>query len=130
MYVVSATCPLCDTTVDVVPQTLMLMGIDPDDDLAAGWVAWICDICRDWVGVGVTHRQLDALATMGGHVIDANAARWSPATIEPRPPDGQLCLDDLIELHQVLDEPDWFERLLRPEAAEAPAAGDAPDDGR
>jgi hypothetical protein len=79
----------------------------------AGWAMWACEKCRDWSALAVGRRQFAALQALGGHLDGRGHAAWPPAQAEDRPPDGELSLDDLIDLHRLLEQPDWFEQLLR-----------------
>ncbi|MDZ5623647.1 hypothetical protein [Nocardioides bizhenqiangii] len=114
MNEVSAICPLCDTTAVLPADAMVLIADDfEDDDSLAGWAMWTCDTCGDWSAVAVGRREFVALEVLGGRLDGIGHAAWPPAHLEQRPADRELCLDDLIEFHRLLEQPDWFEQLLR-----------------
>lgn len=122
MNEVSAICPVCETTA-VLPADEMVLVADKfvDDASLAGWAMWACETCSDWSAVAVGRREFAALEALGGHLDGVGHAAWPPAKPEQRPAARPLCVDDLIEFHRLLEQPDWFAELLR----FADAAGDA-----
>lgn len=111
---VSVTCPVCDTTAELPAEAMVLVADEFEGGVSvAGWAMWRCDSCRDWSAVPVGSRQFAALLALGGHLDGRGHASWPPVTVEHPPPEGELSLDDLIDFHRLLKEPDWFAQLLR-----------------
>ena len=111
---VSAICPVCDTTV-VLPATAMVLVAEEFsyDCTLGGWAMWACGTCGDWSAVAVDHNQFAALRALGGCVDGAGHPAWPPTTHGRPAQRAPITLDDLIELHQLLERPDWFDTLLR-----------------
>lgn len=122
MNEVSASCPVCGTTA-VLPADEMVLVADEFEagTSLAGWAMWACESCSDWSAVAVGRREFAALEALGGHLNGVGHAAWPPAKRARRPAARALGLDDLIEFHRLLEQPDWFAELLR----FAEAAGEA-----
>ena len=103
-------CGHCATTVDI-PVGSALLDLDSGDTQAdvAGTVSWICDTCEDVATQPVTWRTLLLLVTVGAHLFDEDDER--PTHPEAPPVGPPLTVDDLLDIHTLLDDPVWFAQL-------------------
>lgn len=119
MNEVSAICPVCETTAVLAADAMVLVADDFEDTSLGGWAMWACETCSDWSAVAVGRREFAALEALGGRLNGVGHDAWPPQTpenpVQPeqRPADHELTLDDLIEFHRLLEQPDWFGQLLR-----------------
>ena len=99
--ILSLTCSRCRVAARVRPAAVLL-------DRSAESVSWICPTCRDLVEMTVGTELLDAAADAGASPITSALDRTHPES----PPVGpHLSLDDLLELHRLLQQDAWFEVL-------------------
>jgi hypothetical protein len=115
MSMVQITCPECSTRA-VVPITAVLLDVSaPEmDDEDGALAVWICQDCRAFVGRPVGWAGFVTLASSGACVLE-EAAELRPHPEAPGP-GPTLAYDDVLDLHLLLDRPDWFielERLTR-----------------
>jgi hypothetical protein len=100
---IKATCPKCDE-VELAPEDLELFVCTY---APASFYLFECPDCRTVVQKPADDRVVQLLISGG-----VSARVWElPAELtEPR--DGPpLTVDDLLDLHLLLEQPDWFDRL-------------------
>lgn len=111
---ISAICPVCDTNAVLSVAAIVLVADEPEEGSSrAGWAMWRCDRCNDWTAAAVGRRQFTALQALGGHLDGADHSAWPPPRVDERPQRKELTFDDLIDFHELLEQPDWFAQLLR-----------------
>lgn len=111
---ISAICPVCEKDATLSVAEIILVADEPEEGSSrAGWAMWRCDRCSDWTAAAVGRRQFAALQALGGRLEGADRSTWPPPTVEARPQREELTFDDLIDFHQLLEQPDWFAQLLR-----------------
>lgn len=106
MTTIRATCPSCGE-----------VGLTPDDidlrvaahDQTDSFYAFDCPACYSNVRKPADERVVQLLLSGG---VERRDVETEPAAPEPRFPWSSLTHDDLLEFHETLAEPDWFERLL------------------
>jgi hypothetical protein len=81
---VTARCPGCRTAATVPPGAL-LVDVDAvtDDAGCAAAVAWVCEGCRDLVGVPAGWAPLQALLSAGAVLLESCAADEPSAADQP-----------------------------------------------
>ena len=99
--IISLTCRGCRVHAGVPPAAVLI-------DRAAQSVSWICLTCRQVVERVLDSDLLDAAANAGASPISSMLDRSHPEA-PPKGPD--LCLDDLLRLHWLLEKEDWFDEL-------------------
>ena len=100
-------CPTCGEPHVLEPAHVILHIAD-----GVGRYVFACELCGTVVSRPVTDRSLQVLIAARVRPIDASA----PATTVQ--PAARLTLDDLLEFHQLLSTPTWFDQLVAQEGAE------------
>ena len=112
MQVIRAMCPTCGA-VDLAPVQVHLDLIRAGHDIVGpdSSYSFVCPVCV----VRVRKRADERIA---GLLVAAGVSRTvgaEPGTHPEQPPGGPpLTLDDLLDLHLLLGERDWFDRRLVP----------------
>ena len=105
MTTVRAQCPSCgDVALQIDELTVRVCA----DGVTAGEYRFRCPGCRDTVTRPASERIVDLLVSAGA---TQETWRW-PAELKERPGGPPLTPDDLLDLHVMLDEDGWFERLV------------------
>ena len=104
MTAVRARCPECgDVTLGIDDVTVRT----GPDELRDGCYRFSCPVCLGTVTRDATARIVDLLLSAG-----APHERFSwPRELDERPGGPPLTADDLIDLHVLLAQDTWFERL-------------------
>lgn len=117
MTTIRATCPDCGE-VDLRPTDIQLTVVRADDLPVApeSRYTFTCPTCTEAVAKPADER-IARLLTTGGvdvSVVHRDAAHRQRAPDHPEQPgDGPaLTLDDLLDFHLLLQEPDWFDQLV------------------
>lgn len=120
---IRTTCPRCGE-VELRPDELELhiVGWDHDDVRDGSTYLFDCPSCADEI-VKPADARIAQLLTTGGvpvvcSALDDGPSDLAPAIADTRPPhpegivDGPpLTPDDLLDLHELLQTDDWFDRL-------------------
>jgi predicted RNA-binding Zn-ribbon protein involved in translation (DUF1610 family) len=113
---IRANCPTCGE-VDLTPEDVTLHLVrDPVGEVDdASTYRFACPDCTELVTKPADGR-IAQLLTSGGVAVEETATGAEP-DLRPehpeRPPSGPaLTLDDLLDLHLLLDQPTWFDRVL------------------
>lgn len=122
MQLLGTTCPACDAQVRVPPDQVRLYLLQVGDvEPLGGLYLFTCPSCEEVVGRLADNRITEVLLLAGVPVAEVTAAGTplGDAGVVPRrshpedPPGGPpLTHDDLLDLHLLLEQPDWF-TLLR-----------------
>jgi predicted RNA-binding Zn-ribbon protein involved in translation (DUF1610 family) len=108
---VRATCPSCGEMDLPASEVVLRRSCDVDGRvLADSSYRFRCPGCADVVEKPADERVVDLLITGGVPIEDVGAVRRG---LHPEMPDDgpAFTLDDLLDLHIALAEPDWFDRL-------------------
>lgn len=115
---IRASCPSCGE-VDLRPSQLTLTIVrDAEGGIASGTsYRFRCPACTHLVAKPADARIADLLRTGGVHAEEAASEPVAPVDNRPphpeSPPGGPaLTCDDLLDLHLLLEQPDWFARLV------------------
>jgi hypothetical protein len=111
MTIVQISCPKCLTST-VVPITAVLLEVSaPETGEEHGALAvWICQDCRELVGLAVDRADLVNLASAGAWLLEGQAVLRPPHPEAPAA--GPMWgYDDVLDLHLLLNRPDWFIEL-------------------
>jgi hypothetical protein len=101
---IRATCPTCGE-VELTPDDIELRVCT---HAPASYYEFACPLCADQVRKPADDRIVQLLISGG-----VSATVWELPD-ELRDQSGPaLTLDDLLDFHLLLQEPDWFDRLLR-----------------
>jgi hypothetical protein len=112
MSIVQITCPECSTRA-VVPITAVLLVAAPEtDDEHRAVAVWICQGCQSLVGQPVDWVDFARLAAAGAQLI-AEETDLLPPHPESPAPGPTWAYDDVLDLHLLLNRPDWFIELER-----------------
>ncbi|MEX2099992.1 MAG: hypothetical protein WEB19_01125 [Acidimicrobiia bacterium] len=105
MTTVRAQCPTCgDISLEIVELTVRVC----TDGVTPGAYRFRCPSCGDPVTRTASERIVDLLVSAG-----AVQEKWSwPAELKERPSGPPLTPDDLLDLHVMLEDDTWFERLV------------------
>ena len=102
-----AHCPFCGYEGPLSPSDVLLLS---QDDSPRTRVRFRCMACDHRVSVVVNHRIASILEANGARRVaegyPAHEMREAPR------PDPPFTYDDLLDLHLLLEQPDWFERFL------------------
>lgn len=111
---IRASCPSCGE-VDLTPdQVLLAVYRDDEGQVAAGsHYRFECPDCVTVVTKPADTRIAELLTTGGVPTEEEPVPAEDPRPRHPEDPPGgpALTLDDLLDLHELLREPDWFARL-------------------
>lgn len=119
---IRATCPSCGE-VELRPDEIELhvVGADPDDVRDGSTYVFDCPACADEIAKPADSRIARLLASGGVTILctgDPEMEAVVAAAMERIVhPEGivigpALTVDDLLDFHQLLQTPDWFEGLL------------------
>ena len=120
MNVATIECPRCGASAQLATSALLVEvdGLDPVDVRLAGTVAWICEECTDLVADPITWALLLSLvASLGRRRCAPSRGPARPRTaVSPGAPAEWACVtpNDLLDLHQAIEEPGWLDQLLSP----------------
>lgn len=103
MTTIKATCPDCGE-VSLTPEQMELR-VDPSGTAESSY-AFVCPQCGDRVRKPADDRVVRLLVTGGVPVVE----QAEPAG--PRFPWPAFTHDDVLDLHALLEQPDWFDELL------------------
>jgi hypothetical protein len=107
-----ATCPGRCGDVSVGTESLRLLL--PRDPAATPRVLFACPRCGARTSVEVDPRLAEALQACGVGVARGHPSMGTaPSRAEGRPGGPPLDHDDLLDLHLLLRQPDWFDQLAR-----------------
>lgn len=112
---IRATCPSCGE-VELRPADVVLRRVlgASGEVVEGSSYRFNCPDCADEIEKPADERVASLLATGGVPVEDVAASELAADRPEhpESPPDGpRLTYDDLIDLHQALADPTWFDRL-------------------
>lgn len=115
MTTIRATCPICGE-VDLSPDQIRLTVVPSVADSVGpdSHYTFICPSCEDRVHKPADER-IARLLTTGGvavSVLDQTAGASAPPHPECPPAGPALTYDDLLDLHLLLREDDWFDSLV------------------
>ncbi|MDX6201666.1 MAG: hypothetical protein QOJ83_1166 [Frankiales bacterium] len=112
MTIVQISCPECSTRAEV-PITGVLLVAAPETDTEHGALAfWICQGCRSLVGQPVGWVDFARLASAGAQLLAEEPDQLPPHPESPAP-GPTWAYDDVLDLHLLLNRPDWFLELER-----------------
>ncbi len=101
MSVIRTMCLHCIRTVDLDPAEILLLVTS--SGTGTGSYAYYCRGCERVTVAPISADGFALLVSAGVRVEGCNPAR----------PEHRLTVDDLIELHRLLNTEDWFTQLLR-----------------
>ncbi len=104
MATIRATCPTCED----VELTTRDLRVQVCSDTNQGSYSFRCPMCRMAVAKQAEPRIIDLLVSSG---VQMHVWRL-PAELSETKEGGPLGWDDVLELHDLLQRPDWFEQLL------------------
>ncbi len=100
-------CPLCLDDVVLHAEDCLVVDLGTRE---ASWRALFeCPTCHGMASIRVPERVARALLALG---LCASARPTGGAPPPVRPDGPPLTWDDLLDFHQLLEEPDWFDRLV------------------
>ncbi len=105
MSTVLVRCMYCSTQYDIPAASLLL-------DQQAATVSWICLTCGDVLEQGVLAKLVEQLVRVGALVVTYDTIRTPHPESPPAGP--PLTPDDLLEMHQLLEQPTWFAQVQVP----------------
>lgn len=109
MTKIEATCPRCGT-VERTPRDFELAVCD---DAAASWYAFECPTCDQRIQKHADERVVALLIAEG-----VSPMRWElPAELAEEREGPPISLDDVLDFHLILEQPDWFARLREHQSA-------------
>lgn len=115
MKTIRATCPLCSDEVDLQPTEITLHLVDPiiHPQADSSRYGFECPRCEVFVVKPAGQHAVELLIEGGVQLSTEPVAPWEAAPTHPEdPPAGpELTHDDLLDLHLLLQRPDWFDRL-------------------
>ena len=101
------TCPECSSQ-NVLPARRMLVRVE-DSSLAGGECVFTCLMCRRTATVGVDSDGVAKMLVAGVAWVAMLEPRFQhPETAASGPP---LTRDDLLDLHDMLEQDTWFAEL-------------------
>jgi hypothetical protein len=105
MTTVRAQCPACgDVRLRIDQLTVRVC----DDAVTPGMYRFRCPACERTVSRDASPRIVELLMSAG-----AVHERWAPpAELTERPAGPPLTHDDLLDLHVLLENGDWFEQIV------------------
>ena len=114
MPIVAIQCPSCPTVSNVAVGAVLLDGASgAADDGTAATITWICAGCSMLVQRPIGWHSFLRLVSAGAALVDEVA---DEGDVRPRNPEPALegpvwTPDDLLDLHTLLMDPDWFAEL-------------------
>jgi hypothetical protein len=109
MTIVQITCPDCSTSA-VVPIDGVLLVAAPETDEHRALAVWICQGCRSLVGRPVGWVDFARLTSAGAELLAEETDPLPPHPESPAP-GPTWAYDDVLDLHLLLNRPDWFIEL-------------------
>ncbi|MEO5678292.1 MAG: hypothetical protein ABIS47_01355 [Acidimicrobiales bacterium] len=104
MATIRATCPTCAD----VELTTRDLRVQVCSDTNQGSYSFRCPTCRMAVAKQAEPRIIDLLVSSG-----VRMHLWRlPAELHEPKQGAPFCWDDILELHDLLQAPDWFSQLL------------------
>lgn len=117
MDVFTVSCPDCAGVVALpASRVRVLTPLDPGRPARAVFTCPVCG-CRE--SVGVDGGTVDAMRRAGAPATHGHPSLGPPRRTTTAPP---FAPDDLLAFHELLDTPDWLERLLGTEDPSGSAA--------
>lgn len=118
MRTIRATCPLCTEEVDLQPDEVTLHLIDPNSATGNRY-GFTCKHCAEFVVKPAGLKAVELLLEGGVELVTDEVAPWeeegAESTLPPHPenpPSGpEFTTDDILDLHLLLQEEDWFSEL-------------------
>ncbi|MDX1621419.1 MAG: hypothetical protein R3320_10540 [Nitriliruptorales bacterium] len=107
MPLIRTWCPTCQRSIDVVPDSMVLL---PGSEERMARVLFACPTCDEGSSFHVD-AQLATLLVAGGARVSHHPSLQRPGFHGDAPP---LTYDDLLAFHELLQRPDWFEELIAP----------------
>jgi predicted RNA-binding Zn-ribbon protein involved in translation (DUF1610 family) len=105
MTTVRAQCPVCGDVSLRIDDVIVMVHEDDDGN---GTYRFRCPTCAETVRRDASARIVDLLLSAG-----APREQWSwPAELTEHHPGPPLTPDDLLDLHVLLEDNDWFEQLV------------------
>lgn len=106
---IRATCPRCGE-IDLRPQDIELQVVRSNlGEVADGSrYSFSCPDCADTVIKPADERIASLLRSGGVPIVERPTAPRHP---EDPPPGPRFMSDDVLDLHLLLEQPDWFEAL-------------------
>lgn len=105
MTTIKATCPRCGE-VELTPDDIQLRVCTYSP---ASFYLFQCPVCHEVVQKAADDRVVQLLISGG-----VSATVWElPGELRERRDGPPLTLDDLLDLHLLLEQPDWFDRLSK-----------------
>lgn len=105
MTTIKATCPRCGE-VELTPEDIELRVCN---FAPASYYTFDCPVCLEQVQKPADDRVIQLLISGGVHAVVWELPREMCESHDGPP----LTHDDLLDLHLLLEEPDWFEQLIR-----------------
>jgi len=96
-------CSHCEVSADVPAAGVLL-------DLGAAALSWICLECGELDEQEVPQTLLQKLIDVGASLISSDVGSLPPHPEAP-PSGDPFTLDDLLDLHDLLEQPSWDVRL-------------------
>ena len=112
MTIVQITCPECSNRA-AIPITAFLLEVSVPEmgDEYGALVVWICQHCRSLVGLPVSWAGFVRLVSAGAPLLEESA---EPRLHPESPAAGPAWVyDDVLDLHLLLNRPDWIIELER-----------------
>ena len=103
---IEANCPDCGA-VECKPQTFELQVCDQAE---ASYYVFICPSCNSRIQKHADERAIELLIAEG-----VTPRQWNlPAEFRETHGGAPLTIDDLLDFHLLLEQPNWFEALTQP----------------
>lgn len=108
-----AACKHCETTLVLTAADVLILS--PTDRARPVTVAYECDRCGRSSAVVIDPVMAAVLEEEGAVTIRNHPSLRAPARspVEAHPDGPRLTYDDLLDLHQELQQLDWFEHVVR-----------------
>ncbi len=100
MSTLRTTCPVCDEP-KTFDASAVILHIDHSGH---GRYVFACETCGTVVSRALADRALDVMLRSGVQPVEI-----TPSPARPAPP--RLTFDDLLDLHELLATPTWFDQL-------------------
>ena len=109
MTTIKATCPMCGE-VTLTPRDIELF-VDPSGEAEATY-SFECPDCGHTIRKPADDRIVRLLISGGVSPLEPEPAQAAASEGPKRPDRAPLSHDDLLDFHALLQDPDWFDRLL------------------
>lgn len=117
MDVFTTSCPDCAAPVALPAPRLRVL--TPSDPGRTAQAVFTCPVCGCRESVDVDAGTVEAMRRAGAPASHGHPSLGPPRRTPTAPPFGP---DDLLALHELLDTPDWLDRLLATEDPSATAS--------